>query len=84
MGTPIGNLGDLSPRAAAALAGADVIFCEDTRHTRKLLAAAGIAAPRLLSMHQHNEAACRGAGRAPGRRGRHRGRRQRCRHAGHL
>jgi 16S rRNA (cytidine1402-2'-O)-methyltransferase len=56
VGTPIGNLQDLSPRAAAALAAADVIFCEDTRQTRKLLAAAGIAAPRLLSMHQHNEA----------------------------
>lgn len=57
VGTPIGNLGDLSPRAAAALAAADVIFCEDTRRTRKLLSAAGIAAPRLFAMHQHNEAA---------------------------
>jgi 16S rRNA (cytidine1402-2'-O)-methyltransferase len=57
VGTPIGNLQDLSPRAAAALAAADVIFCEDTRHTRKLLTAAGIPAPRLVAMHQHNEAA---------------------------
>jgi 16S rRNA (cytidine1402-2'-O)-methyltransferase len=57
VGTPIGNLGDLSPRAAAALAAADVLFCEDTRRSRKLLSAAGIPAPRLLSMHQHNEAA---------------------------
>jgi 16S rRNA (cytidine1402-2'-O)-methyltransferase len=57
VGTPIGNLGDLSPRAAAALAVADVMFCEDTRRTRKLLSAAGIPAPRLLAMHQHNEAA---------------------------
>jgi 16S rRNA (cytidine1402-2'-O)-methyltransferase len=57
VGTPIGNLGDLSPRAAAALAAADVIFCEDTRRSRQLLSAAGIPAPRLLSMHQHNEAA---------------------------
>ncbi|MBO0731359.1 MAG: 16S rRNA (cytidine(1402)-2'-O)-methyltransferase, partial [Acidimicrobiaceae bacterium] len=57
VGTPIGNLGDLSPRAAAALAEADVICCEDTRHTRKLLSAAGIPAPRLVAMHQHNEAA---------------------------
>ncbi len=57
VGTPIGNLGDLSPRAAAALAGADVIFCEDTRQTRKLLTAAGIPARRLLAMHQHNEEA---------------------------
>jgi 16S rRNA (cytidine1402-2'-O)-methyltransferase len=57
VGTPIGNLGDLSPRATAALAAADVMFCEDTRQTRKLLSAAGIPAPRLLAMHQHNEAA---------------------------
>ncbi len=57
VGTPIGNLGDLSPRAAATLAQADVIFCEDTRRTRKLLSAVGIPAPRLLAMHQHNEAA---------------------------
>jgi 16S rRNA (cytidine1402-2'-O)-methyltransferase len=57
VGTPIGNLGDLSPRSSAALAAADVIFCEDTRQTRKLLSAAGIPAPRLLAMHQHNEAA---------------------------
>jgi len=57
VGTPIGNLGDLSPRAAAALAEADVIYCEDTRQTRKLLSAAGIPAPRLLVMRQHNEAA---------------------------
>jgi 16S rRNA (cytidine1402-2'-O)-methyltransferase len=57
VGTPIGNLGDLSPRAVGSLSAADVIFCEDTRRTRKLLSAAGIPAPRLLSMHQHNEAA---------------------------
>ena len=57
VGTPIGNLGDLSPRAAAALAAADVIFCEDTRRARKLLSATGIPAPRLVTMHQHNEAA---------------------------
>jgi 16S rRNA (cytidine1402-2'-O)-methyltransferase len=57
VGTPIGNLGDLSPRATAALAAADVVFCEDTRQTRKLFSAAGIPSPRLLAMHQHNEAA---------------------------
>jgi 16S rRNA (cytidine1402-2'-O)-methyltransferase len=56
VGTPIGNLGDLSPRAASALGEADVIFCEDTRRTRKLLSASGIRAPRLVVMHQHNEA----------------------------
>ena len=41
--TPIGNLGDLSPRAVEALATADVIACEDTRHTRRLLTASGIS-----------------------------------------
>ncbi len=56
VGTPIGNLGDLSPRAVATLRAADVIFCEDTRRTRKLLSSAGIPTPRLLTMHQHNEA----------------------------
>lgn len=56
VGTPIGNLGDLSPRARAALAEADAIACEDTRHTRKLLSAAAITGARLLAVHQHNEA----------------------------
>jgi 16S rRNA (cytidine1402-2'-O)-methyltransferase len=55
--TPIGNLGDLSPRAAEALRSADVIACEDTRRTRKLLTAAGIAGKRLVAVHEHNEAA---------------------------
>jgi len=55
--TPIGNLGDLSPRAVAALASADVIACEDTRVTRKLLSHAGIAGRRLVALHAHNEAA---------------------------
>jgi 16S rRNA (cytidine1402-2'-O)-methyltransferase len=54
--TPIGNLADLSPRAREALAQADVIAAEDTRHTAALLAAAGIATP-LLSLHEHNETA---------------------------
>ena len=55
--TPIGNLGDLSPRAQRTLAEADVICCEDTRHTRKLLTAAGISGVELLAVHEHNEAA---------------------------
>jgi 16S rRNA (cytidine1402-2'-O)-methyltransferase len=55
--TPLGNLGDLSPRAASTLAAADVIACEDTRRTGKLLMLAGIHAPRLLAVHEHNEAA---------------------------
>ena len=52
--TPIGNLADLSGRAREALAGADVIAAEDTRHTAALLKAHGIAKP-LLSLHEHNE-----------------------------
>jgi 16S rRNA (cytidine1402-2'-O)-methyltransferase len=55
--TPIGNLGDLAPRAAAALADADVIYSEDTRRTRALLSALGLrAGNRLVSLHEHNEA----------------------------
>jgi 16S rRNA (cytidine1402-2'-O)-methyltransferase len=53
--TPIGNLGDLSPRAVETLAGAQVIYCEDTRHSRKLLTHAGIMGPTLRSLHEHNE-----------------------------
>jgi 16S rRNA (cytidine1402-2'-O)-methyltransferase len=57
VGTPIGNLGDLSPRARQALADADMVCCEDTRRTRVLLSAAGLKGRRLLSLHGHNEAA---------------------------
>lgn len=54
--TPIGNLGDLSPRAQSVLAEADLICCEDTRRTRALLSAFEIrAGNRLLSLHGHNE-----------------------------
>jgi 16S rRNA (cytidine1402-2'-O)-methyltransferase len=55
--TPIGNLDDLAPRAVAALAEADVVVCEDTRRTGRLLQAAGVKARRLLAAHGHNEAA---------------------------
>ena len=44
--TPIGNLGDLTPRAREALRAADLILCEDTRHTARLLAAIGVRAKR--------------------------------------
>ena len=54
--TPIGNLDDLSPRAREALAGADLVACEDTRHTGRLLAHFGIRKP-MLSVHEHNERA---------------------------
>jgi 16S rRNA (cytidine1402-2'-O)-methyltransferase len=53
--TPIGNLGDLSPRARDVLAGVAVIAAEDTRHTRQLLQTCGVATP-LTSLHEHNEA----------------------------
>lgn len=56
IGTPIGNLGDLSPRAIGVLGSLDVIACEDTRRTGRLLAAAGIDAPRLLRFDDHTEA----------------------------
>jgi len=56
--TPIGNLGDITLRALAALAGADLIACEDTRVTRKLLDRYGIATP-LTPYHEHNAAKAR-------------------------
>jgi 16S rRNA (cytidine1402-2'-O)-methyltransferase len=54
--TPIGNLEDVTLRVLAELRAADVVLCEDTRHTRTLLERHGIEA-RLLSYHEHNEAA---------------------------
>jgi 16S rRNA (cytidine1402-2'-O)-methyltransferase len=59
--TPIGNLGDLSPRAVRTLEAADVVCCEDTRRTRELLSHAGVKHKRLISLNEHNE-----AGRIPG------------------
>ena len=53
--TPIGNLADVTLRALDELREADVVLCEDTRVTRKLLDRHGIDA-RLLSYHEHNEA----------------------------
>lgn len=55
--TPIGNLGDLSPRAVRTLEASDIVCCEDTRRTRELLTHAGILHKRLLSLNEHNEAA---------------------------
>jgi 16S rRNA (cytidine1402-2'-O)-methyltransferase len=52
--TPIGNLGDVSARARDALAAADLVLCEDTRHTARLLGALGLSA-RLQALHEHNE-----------------------------
>jgi len=53
--TPIGNLKDISQRALETLHGVDLIACEDTRHTSKLLNAYGIK-KKLVSYHEHNEA----------------------------
>lgn len=52
--TPIGNLADLTERAKQVLTSVDVIACEDTRHTAKLLQHLGLRKP-LLSVHEHNE-----------------------------
>ena len=55
VGTPIGNLGDLSDRARQMLASVDVVACEDTRRTGRLLSSFGIQAPRLVSFFEANE-----------------------------
>ena len=53
--TPIGNLGDLSPRAAAVLESADFVAAEDTRVTMKLLSHLGLK-KTMVSYHEHNKA----------------------------
>lgn len=53
VGTPIGNLGDISPRAREVLSASDRIACEDTRRTGLLLSAIGIKG-KLISYHEHN------------------------------
>jgi 16S rRNA (cytidine1402-2'-O)-methyltransferase len=53
--TPIGNMGDLSPRALAALKAADAVLCEDSRTTGAMLARLSVA-QRLIPLHDHNEA----------------------------
>jgi 16S rRNA (cytidine1402-2'-O)-methyltransferase len=58
--TPIGNLGDLSLRALATLATADLVYCEDTRHSRKLLDRYNLR-PTLRAYHEHNASEARPA-----------------------
>ena len=53
--TPIGNLDDLTPRAARVLADVSRIAAEDTRHSARLLAHLGVNTP-MISLHEHNEA----------------------------
>jgi 16S rRNA (cytidine1402-2'-O)-methyltransferase len=54
--TPIGNLDDVTLRVLAELREADLVLCEDTRHTKVLLDRHGVRARKLLSYHRHNEA----------------------------
>lgn len=56
VGTPIGNMQDLSPRAVEVLGSVDLVACEDTRRTGLLLSHFGISA-KLMSYHEHNKAA---------------------------
>ena len=53
--TPIGNLGDMTQRAIEALQSADVICCEDTRHSGKLLAHFGVTGKKLIVINEHTE-----------------------------
>ena len=61
--TPIGNLGDLSARAVEVLSAADVVACEDTRHSGRLLQHAGITDTRLMRLDAHTAS---GRGRVRG------------------
>jgi 16S rRNA (cytidine1402-2'-O)-methyltransferase len=56
--TPIGNLGDVTLRALSVLASADLVLCEDTRVTRRLLDRYGLK-PQLLAYHEHNAVSVR-------------------------
>lgn len=55
VGTPLGNLGDLTDRARETLAAADLVLCEDTRRTGGLLSKLGVTTPRMLVANEHTE-----------------------------
>ena len=55
IGTPIGNLGDITFRAVEAIRAAHAVACEDTRHSQRLLAHLGISGKELVALHEHNE-----------------------------
>lgn len=55
--TPLGNLGDIAPRAKEVLASADLVLAEDTRRAGLLFQHLGLASPAFLSLHEHNEIA---------------------------
>ncbi|MCH2108063.1 MAG: 16S rRNA (cytidine(1402)-2'-O)-methyltransferase [Polyangiaceae bacterium] len=54
VGTPIGNLGDISPRAVATLSEAERIYAEDTRRTRQLLNHLGLEGKKIIALHAHS------------------------------
>jgi 16S rRNA (cytidine1402-2'-O)-methyltransferase len=55
IGTPIGNLGDITFRAVESIKAAHVVACEDTRHSQRLLSHLGIPGKELVALHEHNE-----------------------------
>ncbi len=55
VGTPLGNLGDLTDRARETLAAADLILCEDTRRTGGLMSKLGISGPKMIVANEHTE-----------------------------
>lgn len=55
IGTPIGNLGDITFRAVESIKAAHVVACEDTRHSHRLLSHLGIPGKELVALHEHNE-----------------------------
>lgn len=55
IGTPIGNLGDITFRAVESIKAANIVACEDTRHSQRLLSHLGISGKELVALHEHNE-----------------------------